>query len=111
MEKTHRRQPGPFATFPTINTPIQTLISLQRRNLRWLYRGLPEKIKYKPLFSVSVFGTVVHETSLFSDLNVTPAKFTGAGRRYRLTFTVTNTGKRAGAEVRPTVFGPAESDD
>jgi beta-glucosidase len=65
------------------------------------YRGY-EKNHIQPLFP---FGFGLSYTNFaFSDLKITPAKFTGSGD-VSVTFTVTNTGKRAGAEVAQLYVG------
>ena len=65
------------------------------------YRGY-QKNNVKPLFP---FGFGLSYTNFsFSDLNVAPAKFTGSGD-VTVTFTVTNTGKLAGAEVAQLYVG------
>jgi beta-glucosidase len=65
------------------------------------YRGY-QKNHVQPLFP---FGFGLSYTNFsFSDLKVEPAKFTGSGD-VTVTFTVTNTGKRAGAEVAQLYVG------
>jgi beta-glucosidase len=65
------------------------------------YRGY-QKNHVQPLFP---FGFGLSYTNFsFSALQVQPAKFTGSGE-ITVTFTVTNTGKRAGAEVAQLYVG------
>ncbi|MEY2603362.1 MAG: beta-glucosidase, partial [Verrucomicrobiota bacterium] len=98
MEKRIQDNPA-FATFPTINTHPDAIPYSE--GIFVGYRGY-EKNQVQPLFP---FGFGLSYTNFsFSDLNVAPAKFTGSGD-VTVTFTVTNTGKRAGAEVTQLYVG------
>ena len=98
MEKRIQDNPA-FATFPTINTHPDAIPYSE--GIFVGYRGY-EKNQVQPLFP---FGFGLSYTNFsFSDLNVAPAKFTGSGD-VTVTFTVTNTGNRAGAEVAQLYVG------
>jgi len=98
MEKRIQDNPA-FATFPTINTHPDAIPYSE--GIFVGYRGY-QKNQVQPLFP---FGFGLSYTNFsFSDLTVAPAKFTGSGD-VTVTFTVTNTGKRAGAEVAQLYVG------
>jgi beta-glucosidase len=98
MEKRIEDNPA-FPTFPTINTHPDAIPYSEEIFVG--YRGY-QKNQVQPLFP---FGFGLSYTNFsFSDLNVAPAKFTGSGE-VTVTFTVTNTGKRAGAEVAQLYVG------
>jgi beta-glucosidase len=98
MEKRIEDNPA-FPTFPTINTHPDAIPYSE--GIFVGYRGY-QKNQIQPLFP---FGFGLSYTNFsFSNLNVEPAKFTGS-EDVTVTFTVTNTGKRAGAEVAQLYVG------
>jgi beta-glucosidase len=98
MEKRIEDNPA-FPTFPTINTHPDAIPYSE--GIFVGYRGY-QKNHVQSLFP---FGFGLSYTNFsFSDLNVAPTKFTGSGD-VTVTFTVTNTGKLAGAEVAQLYVG------
>jgi beta-glucosidase len=98
MEKRIEDNPA-FPTFPTLNTHPNAIPYSEEIFVG--YRGY-QKNQIQPLFP---FGFGLSYTNFaFSNLNLEPAKFTGSSD-VTVTFTVTNTGKRAGAEVAQLYVG------
>jgi beta-glucosidase len=98
MEKSIEDNPA-FPTFPTINTHPDAISYSE--GIFVGYRGY-QKNHVQPLFP---FGFGLSYTNFaFSDLKIAPAKYTGSGD-VSVTFTVTNTGKRAGGEVAQLYIG------
>jgi len=98
MEKRIEDNPA-FPTFPTLNTHPNAIPYSEEIFVG--YRGY-QKNQIQPLFP---FGFGLSYTNFsFSNLNLEPAKFTGSSD-VTVTFTVTNTGNRAGAEVAQLYVG------
>jgi beta-glucosidase len=98
MEKRIEDNPA-FPTFPTINTHPDAISYSEGVFVG--YRGYQKK-HVQPLFP---FGFGLSYTNFaFSDLKIAPAKYTGSSD-VTVTFTVTNTGKRAGGEVAQLYIG------
>jgi beta-glucosidase len=88
-----------YATFPTINTHPDAIAYSE--GIFVGYRGY-EKNHIQPLFS---FGFGLSYTKFqYSDIKITPAVFDGT-QPVKVSFTVTNTGKRAGAEIAQLYVG------
>jgi len=98
MEKRIEDNPA-FPTFPTLNTHPDAISYSE--GIFVGYRGY-QKNHIQPLYP---FGFGLSYTSFaFSDLKIEPTKLTGSGDA-TVTFTVTNTGKLAGAEVAQLYVG------
>ena len=98
MEKRIEDNPA-FPTFPTLNTHPNAIPYSEEIFVG--YRGY-QKNQVQPLFP---FGFGLSYTNFsFSNLNLEPAKLTGSSD-VTVTFTVTNTGNRAGAEVAQLYVG------
>jgi len=88
-----------FATFPPINTHPAAIPYSEGIFIG--YRGY-EHNHIEPLFPFG-FG-LSYTTFAYSDINVEPAVFNGTAP-VKVTFTVRNTGKRAGAEIAELYVG------
>jgi beta-glucosidase len=88
-----------YATFPPINTHPDAIAYSE--GIFVGYRGY-EKNHIQPLFPFG-FG-LSYTTFQYSGINITPTKFDGT-QPVKVSFTVTNTGKRAGAEIAQLYVG------